>query len=325
MIKPIARSARALSALVILGVALFAGGQASAATLEEVTDFGANPGNLQFYKYVPDNLRPNAPLVLVLHGCLQTAATIDAETGWTKYADKWGFAVAFPQQNLANNYAGCFNWFFTFNQMRDAYELGSIKSMVDYMVDTHGLNDRRVYAAGLSAGGATVSNLLAAYPDVFRAGAIVAGVPHGCATDVNTGVACMFGMIDQTPQALGDKVRATAGDYDGPWPRVSVWHGDMDEFVNVMNANEIVEQWTNVHGIDQTADIEYSFGGYNRAIHLKNGWIPVVESYIIPGMTHGWSVDPGNRSYECGEAGPYIIDTGVCTTFHIAKNWVLMF
>src|SRR5437763_6408692 len=66
--------------------------------LRELTEFGSNPGNLRMFAYAPQHLPPAAPLVVALHGCTQTADEYDYGTGWSSLADKFGFAVIYPQQ-----------------------------------------------------------------------------------------------------------------------------------------------------------------------------------------------------------------------------------
>src|SRR5689334_8190075 len=98
-------------AVIALTLALCGVGAAHAST--EVTGFGSNPGNLRMFKYVPPNLPANAPLVVAMHGCSQSAASYDAESGWELLAQRWHFAVVLPQQQSANNSSACFNWFET--------------------------------------------------------------------------------------------------------------------------------------------------------------------------------------------------------------------
>src|SRR5262245_63547357 len=69
--------------------------------LRELTGFGANPGNLRMFAYAPEHLPSNAPLVIALHGCTQTADEYDHGTGWSSLADNIGFAVVYPQQQPA--------------------------------------------------------------------------------------------------------------------------------------------------------------------------------------------------------------------------------
>ena len=121
-------------------------------------------------------------MVVAMHGCAQSAASYDAESGWQLLADRWRFALLLPQQQSANNSSSCFNWFEAGDTARGQGEALSIKQMVDRMIADHGVAPTRVYVTGLSAGGAMTSVMLATYPDVFAGGAIVAGLPHRCAT-----------------------------------------------------------------------------------------------------------------------------------------------
>lgn len=311
-IAPVLR--RSLASLTLL----FSLVAAPAFAQTEVTGFGSNPGNLRMFKYVPSGLSANAPLVVALHGCSQTASSYDAETGWQLFADRFRFALLLPQQQSANNSSGCFNWFELGDISRGQGEVLSIKQMVDRMAADHGIATSRVYVTGLSAGGAMTSSLLAAYPDVFAGGAIIAGLPHRCATSQSAAFSCMNPGSDQTPAQWGDKVRASST-WTGPWPIVSIWHGDADYVVRPANQNESMEQWTNVHGIDQTADVSDTVGGYPHKVYTNASGQPRVETYTITGMGHGTPVDPGTGETQCGTAGAYILDVNLCSSYYIAR------
>ncbi len=231
----------------------------------EVSGFGSNPGNLRMFKYVPAGLPANAPLVVAMHGCSQTASSYDAETGWQMLADRWHFALLLPQQQSGNNASGCFNWFTTADTSRGQGEPLSIKQMVDRMILDHGIAGDRVYATGLSAGGAMTAVMLATYPDVFAGGAILSGLPYRCATSQTAAFSCMNPGNELAPSAWGDKVRA-ASNWNGPWPIVSIWHGDADYVVRPANLTEAMEQWTNVHGIDAVADVADTVAGYPHKV-----------------------------------------------------------
>lgn len=284
----------------------------------EVTGFGSNPGNLRMFKYVPSGLSTNAPLVVALHGCSQTAANYDAETGWQLFADRFRFALLLPQQQSANNSSGCFNWFETVDTTRGQGEALSIKQMVDRMIVDHGTAASRVYITGLSAGGAMTSTMLAAYSDVFAGGAIIAGLPHRCATSQSAAFSCMNPGSNLTPAQWGDKVRASSS-WTGPWPIVSIWHGDGDYVVRPMNLTESMEQWTNVHGIDQTPEVSDTVGGFPHKVYKTASGQTRVETYTITGMGHGTPVDPGAGATQCGTAGAYILDVNLCSSYYIAR------
>jgi poly(3-hydroxybutyrate) depolymerase len=112
--------------------------------LTETADFGADPGNLRMLSYVPEGLPASAPLVVVLHGCTQTAAEYDSGAGWSTLADTFGFALLFPEQRRANNANLCFDWFQPEDITRGSGEVASIAAMVKAMTDTHHLNQRPV-------------------------------------------------------------------------------------------------------------------------------------------------------------------------------------
>ncbi|MEK0099706.1 PHB depolymerase family esterase, partial [Streptomyces sp. A475] len=151
--------------MVLSAVALILGllspAPAQAASLQEVTGFGSNPGSLQMFRYVPDGLPSGRPLVVAMHGCTQSASAFDDETGWTKWADAWGFARVLPQQKSANNANSCFNWFQSSDFSRGQGEALSIKQMVDKTAADYATDPSRVYVTGLSAGGAMTAVMAA--------------------------------------------------------------------------------------------------------------------------------------------------------------------
>lgn len=300
----------ALSLLLVVPAPL-----AQAAALVEVTGFGTNPGNLRMFRYVSPGLAAGRPLVVALHGCTQSAAAYDDEPGWVALADQLQFALLLPQQQSANNANSCFNWFEPGDTSRGSGEALSIKQMVDRMLLDFGGDASRVYVTGLSAGGAMAAAMLAAYPDVFAAGSVVAGLPYRCATTVAQAFSCMSPGTNLTPVQWGDKVRAAS---TGPWPTVSLWQGTADSTVAFSNLNELTEQWTNVHGTDQTADVSDTVAGYPHRGYRDSSGRLVVETFSITGMNHGQPIDPSSG---CGVPAPYILDVGICAASHIASFW----
>src|SRR6187401_3095712 len=111
--------------------------------LREILGFGSNPGNLRMFDYRPSNLADSPALVVVLHGCTQTAAGYDLGAGWSTLADRYGFALLLPEQNRSNNPNGCFNWFEPDDTRRGGGEAASIQAMVEKMVHENGIDPRR--------------------------------------------------------------------------------------------------------------------------------------------------------------------------------------
>ncbi len=290
--------------------------------LTEVADFGPNPGNLRMKCYVPEGLPAGAPLVVALHGCTQSAESYDRGTGWSTLADRHGFAVLLPDQRRRNNPLRCFSWFKPEDVVRDGGEAASIRRMVERMCLEHGIERRRVYVTGVSAGGAMTAALLAAYPDVFAGGAIIAGVPYGAASNLQEGFEAIFQGRSLTAEEWGHRVRA-ASPHAGPWPTVAVWHGDADSTVTPSNAEEAIKQWANVHALPPTPTVEHTVdGGHRRRVWHDADGREVIESWTVAGMAHGVPIAAGGPD-GCGEAAPFILDVGLSSTFHIARAWGL--
>jgi pimeloyl-ACP methyl ester carboxylesterase len=125
------------------------------------------------------------------------------------------------QQQPANNPKNCFSWFLPGDIVRGQGEALSIREMVEHAVATFAVDRRKVFVTGLSAGGAMASVMLATYPEVFAGGAIIAGLPYGCASNVQQAFEAMFKEHGHAARALGDRVRA-ASRHRGPWPK---WYG----------------------------------------------------------------------------------------------------
>lgn len=291
----------------------------AAASIQPVTGFGSDPGNLLMYRYVPDGLPSGRPVVVALHGCTQNAAGYGTGSGWVQLADKLGFTVVLPEQRTANNLNRCFNWFQQADISRGHGEAESIAQMVRRTITDTGAD--RAYVTGLSAGGAMTAVLLATYPELFAGGGIVAGVAYRCAVSVVEAFSCMSPGRNRTPAQLGDAVRA-ASSSGGPWPTVSIWQGSADYTVAPANATELVEQWTNVHGVPPTPTGTDTVAGYPHAVYAAGGRT-VVETYTITGMGHGQPVDPGTGTGQCGQAGAYLLDVNICAAWHLGTAWQL--
>ena len=120
--------------------------------LTPVAPAGRNPGNLRMLTYVPPGLAPGSALVVVLHGCTQSAAAYDHGAGWSVLAERHGFAVLYPEQQRGNNGSLCFNWFQPEDTARGGGEVESIREMTEQMVAAHGLDRRRVFVTGFRRG-----------------------------------------------------------------------------------------------------------------------------------------------------------------------------
>jgi len=286
--------------------------------LVEIRDFGSNPGNLRMFSFVPRQRQPSPGLVVVLHGCGQTAAGYNRGTGWSTLAKQFGFALLMPEQQLSNNANGCFNWFNPDDIARDQGEAASIRQMVARMAKDHHIDPRRIFVTGLSAGGAMASVMLATYPEVFAAGAVIAGLPFGIAGNVREALTGMRSAPARTPRKLGDLVRK-ASPHMGAWPRMSVWHGSADRIVHPGNANEIVKQWLDLHHLPLAPMSEGTVDGHPHQVWWNADGETVVESYTITDMAHGTPLGVADNDQRYGAHGPFLIEAGISSSYHIAK------
>ncbi len=256
-----------------------------------------------YWKYVPDSAGSNPPLVVMLHGCSQTADQFREETRMNAVADREGFVVIYPDQYNARNGALCWNWFYDSNTTRGNGEAGVIAGMTQETIDAENCDPQRVYVAGLSAGAAMVPNLLAEYADIYAAGGVHSGLEYDAADTASGGTAAMsYGGPD--PYAKGIDAY-DAMEYYGITSRLPtvVFHGTADgtcapvngeqATIQAIQTNDLASDGANDDNVDTTADsttsgqsasFDYTVSEY----HDQYG-SSLVEYWQIEGMGHAWS------------------------------------
>lgn len=290
-------------------------------TMVETRAFGSNPGNLRMFSLVPASLKTPAPLVVVLHGCTQTAEAHAEAAGWLALAARFGFAVLAPEQRPANNPSRCFNWFETGDAARGCGEAASIRTMIAYMTAQYDLDAGRIFVTGLSSGGAMTSALLAAYPEVFAGGAVIAGLPHGAADSVQSALQAMRGRGPfDDPQHGAPSFEPQAGTRA---PRVTVWHGDADLTVHAVNAERIARQWTHAHDLSFEAGEREPHDRVERTVWRD----PVtgeglVETNIVRGLGHGTPLSTFDDA-GVGSVAPFMIEAEISAAIEVARFWGL--
>jgi poly(hydroxyalkanoate) depolymerase family esterase len=252
--------------------------------------FGDNPGRLRMLAHLPP-ARNGRPLVVLLHGCGQDAAGFAADSGWIELADRLGFPLILPEQAEANNSGRCFQWFQPSDTARDAGEAASIAAMTRAATLRFDCDRNRVFIVGLSAGGAMAAAVLAAYPDLFAAGASVAGLPVGAARSGMQAIQRMASAgPDQSPEQWADLVRSAGpAGFAGPWPRLSVWQGQADTTVAPENGALLATQWRALHGLEAPEMAEQVRNGVQHRM-WPDGTHRLVELWSLPHMPHAYPV-----------------------------------
>jgi len=265
---------------------------AFAAALTEVSNFGDNPGGMRMHVYVPDTRPANPAIVVAMHGCGGSGPGFYSSSEFAAQADRYGFLVIYPTATQQAGFGNCFDtWSDAAKRRGGGSDPVSIVSMVTYAERQYGGDPNRVYATGSSSGGMMTNEMLALYPDVFKAGAAFMGVPFNCfanAADYPPGSSkCTGGSMDRTPQQWGDAVRQAYPGYSGPRPRVQLWHGTSDTLVPYSLLQEEIEQWTNVFGLSQTpSSTDTPQSGWNRRRYADTSGTVQVEAYSIQGAGH---------------------------------------
>ncbi len=289
--------------------------------LQPLEQFGSNPGALAAHFYVPADLPAGAPLVVVLHGCTQNAAGYDHAAGWSRAADRLGFALLFPEQRRANNPNLCFNWFSPVDATRDGGEALSIRQMIATLQAAHAIDPARIFVTGLSAGGAMAAVMLAAYPEVFAGGAVIAGLPFGTAHTVPAALERMRGHgLPKAPELM--RLVTQAAPSAGRWPTLSVWHGTADATVDPDNGEALVDQWRGLHALPAAPSKTDKVDGHMRRVWNGADGRTLVEHIAVAGLGHGTplsSREPGSSEH----AAPHMLEAGISSTQHILAGWGL--
>lgn len=281
-------------------------------------NFGANPGELSASYYLPQNNKSNRQslsMVVLLHGCAQQGETLAKQSGLLGLANKHGFALLLPQQGLTNNIKHCFNWYSADDFSKNKGESLSIKHMITALKQQ--IKADNVYIIGLSAGGAMASSLLVNYPDLFTAGAVVAGIPFPCADGLITGISCMKNGPSQSVPELVAQAQ-TLNPKQQTWPKLSVWTGSQDSIVNPLNSLSLAQQWTQLSRLTTKPKIEEK-PAY-RMTQWQNAAEEVqIELIEVKKLDHGIMVNPNVENG--GEAADYLLASELSTTKHVIELW----
>ncbi|KAG6865377.1 hypothetical protein C0991_003154 [Blastosporella zonata] len=257
----------------LVGTLAFALQEANAAsgTYEQVHDFGPNPTNVGMFLYRPPVVAVSPPLVVAIHYCTGTAQAFFSGTEYANLADRYGYIVIFPE---APDSGGCWDVHTDATLTHDGGgdSLG-IASMIRHAIANYSVDSNRVFVTGLSSGAMMTNVLAGAYPDLFQAGAAYAGVPYGCYAGPDMwNSACATGNVNKLGQQWGDLVRNGYPGYQGPRPKMQLWHGTEDEIIDYNNFKEGIKQWTNVFDISPTrttAQYNSPLPGWTRSIYSQ--------------------------------------------------------
>ena len=263
-------------------------------------------GSRPYFVYTPENYQVGTavPLIVMLHGCLQTPLDLAIGTQMNQLAEQYHFIVAYPQQTSLNNLSLCWNWFDPANQVRGGGEPGILAGIVKEIeshTDRWTIDRHRIYVTGISAGGAMSVILGATYPDIFAAIGVHSGAEYGAITSpLNGGAAFLQGGPDPIQQ--GRAAFAAMGSFARVVPTI-VFHGTNDLVSAPINGKQVVQQWMETDSLASQGNYQADFnapssttngqvpGGHSYTIYTwnDNNGNEVQEYWLINGMGHAWS------------------------------------
>jgi poly(hydroxyalkanoate) depolymerase family esterase len=276
-------------------------------------EFSNEAGTRAYKLYVPARTSPSPmPMVVMLHGCTQSADDFAAGTRMNRLADEHGFLVVYPEQALNANPSKCWNWFKAQDQVRDSGEPSLIAGIVREVAARHGADPRRVFVAGLSAGAAMAVVLGEAYPELFAGVGAHSGLAYGSAHDIPSAMSAMKGGRGRMAhlQNLPGAIPAPRRKALQAVPMI-VFHGDRDHTVQHTNGAEIVQQASDAHSAEAGTTLQTrvergtAAGGrsYSRTVYVDANGHVHMESWTLHGAGHAWSGGDASGSYTDGK-GP---------------------
>lgn len=254
-------------------------------------EFTGTKGSLAYKLYTPaGSARRRMPLIVMLHGCGQSAADFATGTGMNRLADELGFLVLYPQQSQSANLARCWNWHAPAHQSRGSGEPALIAALTRHAIALSRANSARIYVAGLSAGAGAAAVMGATYPDLFVAVGIHSGVAHGQIRALSTALSAMRG--EGRARSVGKMRR--------PLPTI-VFQGDRDRVVHPSNAAQFLSNLERSRPgplVVKTVSGRSAKGrDFTRKVYTSATGDVLLEDWTIHGSGHGWSGGRAAGSY----------------------------
>ncbi len=251
-------------------------------------------GTRPYKLYVPAGYRGvPMPLVVMLHGCTQSPDDFAAGTGMNDAAERAGCLVVYPGQTAQAQAQKCWNWFSAKDQQRDQGEPSLIAGITRQVMAEYAVDARRVFVAGLSAGGAAAAIMGATYPELYGAIGVHSGLACGSAWDLNSALAVMKRGMEGRPAARAGRMVPTI-----------VFHGERDSTVSAQNGDDVVAQAVAGAGLRRSVQARRPERGRDctRTMFTDAAGRVVAEQWLIHGAGHAWS---GGRA-----AGTYTDPSG---------------
>ncbi|KAF2433455.1 putative acetyl xylan esterase [Tothia fuscella] len=276
-----------LSLLSFLTIHHIFGAQIPPGQLTQITsDTYATSKGPKFHLYVPRNLSKHPALVVAIHYCTGTGPAYFKNSPYGKLAEQYGFIAIYP---TSPHNGTCWDLSsrktLTHNGGSDS---GDIVGMVKWLLGRYSeVDQKRVYMVGTSSGAMMVNVLAGAYPDLFAAGIAYSGVPAGCFVSQQDLVnawnsTCAQGKAVTSPKEWATVVSSMNPGYQGPRPKMLIYHGSKDAAISPQNYEETTKQWSGVFGYDYGNGIKNA----ESDKYVSTTWGPNLMGMLAKDGTH---------------------------------------
>lgn len=251
----------------------------------DLRTFASTAGSRDYRLYVPaTGLRGPRGLLVMLHGCTQTAEEFALATDMNVQAEKHGLVVVYPEQTRSHHRKACWNWYRPGDQRRGAGEPAIIAELTQELMSEFAVDASQVFVAGLSAGGAMAAVMGRTYPDLFAGVGVHSGVPCGLAVNAFSALTAMKGHAGWA--SLFQRLTS-----EHPAMRTIVFHGTADRTVHPKNAEEIVAAAAPSTGTHEHQETVTPESGRSHSVSTTTAadGSSLSELWLIEGSGHAWS------------------------------------
>ena len=252
-------------------------------------------------------------LVVLIHGCKQTPEDLAAGTRIGALADKHGWLVLLPRQSDKANPWSCWNWFDAAT-VAGRGETAIVAAQIKAVRRAYRVHPRRIFVAGMSAGGTLAATLGVRHPEMFAGVFVHSSLACGAASGAAAAISVMSRGADTDPQEIGARARAAAPGGFVRLPLLAI-HGEDDTVVAEVNAFQLVRQFLALNGRaslegardqrpapDSESVVVLEDGRKMRVGEYRDGRRVIARLLQVPGLGHAWG--GGDASYAYNDANP---------------------
>ncbi|HEY0061543.1 MAG TPA: PHB depolymerase family esterase [Telluria sp.] len=261
---------------------------------------------MSYWLYLPDAASLPMPLVVMLHGCDQSATQFADGTRMNQAAQQRGFAVLYPQQSVSAHPHRCWKWYDRATQQGGG-DVSVIAGLVRKVMGQYPLDPARIYIAGISAGAGMANIVALSHPDLFAAVGLHSGPMFGAGHSQLGALGVMKHGASHRVDSAIDEVLLKHGQFP-PMPTMLI-QGEEDDVVRPVNQAHLTRQAMQLNRLDPATPVSVTTnpgGRSGRAHRLHDvyaGRKLMLRVAQICGLKHAWSGGDDRLPYNASQ-GP---------------------